>query len=493
MLALVASLLPAAASAQQAPEGTHSDTMEFVANLPYGDRFGLDENYGTDSDFITMPVDGELRSVGVFGSIHNGAFIMDVTDGVPEELGWYSCGIGQGDVQVFQRGEGEDVRTYFTFTDDGYSRAGLSDCVVWGEEHRKFSETREGSYIVDITDPSSPQTVNFVPFPLGSHNQTVHPSGDYLYNSNSELITNIASSAIEIWDITDLDAPVQLESLAIPPVPASLGNDSHDITFNADGTRAYSAALSQTLVIDTTDPANPSIIGTVVDPTINVHHQANNVTIDDPLLGEQEFLLIEDEFAGAVGPEPQCPSGGVHVYNITGELEAAPVKVGYWNLGDPRLKSESGLKSCTAHVFDIHEDAAIMTISYYDGGVRVVDLSGLVGVAVGGQGAAGMRELGYYYFDDSNSWSVKTDRITVDEDGTLDFFLYSDDINRGLDVFRFHGARAAAGTGADVWLTPEAAAVQLAGVTMPDTYRPFCLLRDRGVTGAPTLASLTLI
>ena len=48
-----------------------------------------------------------------------------------------------------------------------------------------------------------------------------------------------------------------MQDYPIPFVPLSLGSESHDITFNADGTRAYSAALSQTLVLDTTDPANP--------------------------------------------------------------------------------------------------------------------------------------------------------------------------------------------------------------------------------------------
>ena len=41
------------------------------------------------------------------------------------------------------------------------------------------------------------------------------------------------------------------------------------------------------------------------------------------------------------------------------------------------------------HVFEIHEDAQVMTIAFYNGGVRVVDLCGLVGVALGGTQIAG--------------------------------------------------------------------------------------------------------
>ena len=39
--------------------------------------------------------------------------------------------------------------------------------------------------------------------PQGSHNQTVHPSGDYLYNSNSQLYTTALNAGIEVYDIRD--------------------------------------------------------------------------------------------------------------------------------------------------------------------------------------------------------------------------------------------------------------------------------------------------
>src|SRR3712207_7205287 len=38
------------------------------------------------------------------------------------------------------------------------------------------------------------------------------------------------------------------------PTRPGLGTESHDISFSKDGTRAYSAALSQGVVIDTTNP-----------------------------------------------------------------------------------------------------------------------------------------------------------------------------------------------------------------------------------------------
>ena len=56
---------------------------------------------------------------------------------------------------------------------------------------------------------------------------------------------------------------------------------------------------------------------------------------------------------------------------------------------------------------------------------------------------AGMKEIGYFYFPNSDTWSVKTNRI--EEDGT--FYVYAADTARMLDVFHVDlGDAPAAGT-----------------------------------------------
>ena len=54
-----------------------------------------------------------------------------------------------------------------------------------------------------------------------------------------------------------------------------------------------------------------------------------------------------------------------------------------------------------------------MTIAYYNGGVRVVDLSGLTGISLGTTSISGegMKEIGYYRDEDGDSWSAKTPQI----------------------------------------------------------------------------------
>jgi hypothetical protein len=473
--------------------------MEHVANLTYEDRYGTRPNQGSDLEFATIPVTVERevprgngrgnappriettteeRTFSFAGSYTNGLQIIDVTTPeAPELVAVYDCAIAQGDVQVFER----DGRWLVAYTrDSGYASATRTESTCFQEaEALGFGAAGElgpGTFIADVTDPSDPTTVSFVSFRKGSHNQTVHPSGDYLYNSNSELITSVVGEVgIEVVDIRDLSAPEQVAFLPLPIRPG-LGTESHDITFSSDGDRAFSAALSQTVIIDSSDPADPSIISSIIDPMINVEHQSDPVTIVDPILGERDFLIIEDEFVGALGTG-QCPNGGVHVYDITGDLEQDPVKVGYWNvaLAGP---TTGGIDSCTAHVFEIHEDEQLMTIAFYNGGVRVVDLSGLVGVALGETGV-GMREVASFRFEDANTWAVKAP--FVDRDGV--FHIYGNDQRRGFDVYQVDltgGAENAETAARDGWLTPEeleTLVASLPAVEQPDRDPFTCLIR----------------
>ena len=450
VLSLVGALIPGTAAAE---EGVHSDNMTHIGNIGYEARNGDTPNFGTDIEFARL----QGRQYALAGSYRNGLQIVDISN--PEAASVaavYDCGVTQGDVQVFKRGS----RTFVTYTSDTFGD-GTSTCyeeaaALGFEVLKPTGEGRNGTFIAEVTDPLNPRTVSFVDVPQGSHNQTVHPSGNFLYNSNSDLITS-AMPAIEVYDIRDFAKPELATELALPTRPG-LGTESHDITFNASGSRAYSAALSQGVIINTEDPAAPEIVTSFLDPAINVWHQSNPVTLTAEDGTEREFLIVEDEVAGAVGTG-QCPNGGVHVYDITGDNEQNPVKVGYWNIDEVR-PTTSPEHSCTAHVFDIHEKEGIMTIAYYNGGVRVVDISNLVGISLGDDTSvtgAGMRELGFYRFEDSDTWSAKTPRINRNGD----FYLYGNDMARGLDIF-FYDAGGKQSKNRGRWMTPAEAELELA-------------------------------
>ena len=420
----------------QATEGDRSENLEFVKNLQYEKRNGATINGGSDIEFAR--VGG--RQYALAGSYFNGMQIVDITRPRDARVASvYDCGVTQGDIQVFRQASkpGRVFASYASDTQgDGTSTCYREAAALGFETLKPNGQGRNGTFIADITDPLNPVTVSFIEVTQGSHNQTIHPSGNYLYNSNSDLITSF-QPAIEVFDISNFLAPAKVAELELPARPG-LGTESHDITFRSDGDRAYSAALSQGVVINTEDPGAPSIVSSWLDPAINVWHQADPFSTRDSSGKRRDFVLVEDEFAGAAGG-PACPSGGFHVYEVTGELEQAPEKVGYWNIDDVSYSGQPD-GTCTAHVFRIHEREQLMTVAFYNGGVRVVDLSGLSGISLGSSQLTGegMKEIGYYRFPDSNTWAAKTPQI---DRRTGDFHLYGNDRGRGLDVYRFEGER----------------------------------------------------
>ncbi len=470
-LALLVGLLPAVSAASAgAAEGTASDNMRHVKNLPYQFKYGQTRSFGTDIEFAELGG----RQYAFAGSYDNGLQIVDITDPENAQIAAvYDCGVLQGDVQIFKQGD----RTFATYTSENTSAIKVeSRCVRELAPTATAANKRPayGTYIVDITDPLNPTSAGFISVPEGSHNGTVHPSGNYFYNSNSNLYTNTITDkggqpGIEIYDIRNVREPRRVAQLNLPFVPASLGTESHDLTFNTSGSRAYSAALSQGVIINTEDPAAPKIVSTIIDPTINVWHQSDPVTLTAADGTKRDFLIIEDEYAGAAGG-PHCPSGGVHVYETTGAMEARPVKVGYWNIDDMRLTSPTG--RCTAHVFDIHEKQGIMTMAFYNGGVRVIDISGLTGIGLGDTALVGspMKEIGSFYFPNSDTWSAKTPKIQ----GNGDFYLYGNDVNRGLDIYKF-SAKGKPSQAQGRWMTPKEKQAA-SSTSMTADYKPFCLL-----------------
>ena len=265
---------------------------------------------------------------------------------------------------------------------------------------------------------------------------TIHPSGDYLYNSNSDLATSTRPS-ITIYDVSRPARPEKVRDFPIPYVPTSLGSESHDITFNATGSRAYSAALSQSLILDTTNPRRPRIVSTEVDPAVNVAHQADPFTLRRPDGSRRTLMIVTDERAGAAA-SAECPGGGLHVYDVTGAKEEDPEKIGTWFI--PAATVQDGA-TCTSHVLRIYPRQEMATIAWYAQGVRVLDLSRLAtfegnAASVGFGAGVGIREVGHYVMPDADTWSFKTDRISADGS----FFGYGNDLVRGFDVYRYDGS-----------------------------------------------------
>lgn len=315
----LAALLVATLGAHEDPELRTSDNVRFVTNVTFDTPYDDASAAATDMDFMTAAVEERVprgrserggppqtveRDFAFVGMYKNGMQVVDITEPEqPQVVATYDCAVAQADVFLFER---PDLgRTFVAYSSD----------VIASQTHyssrchadNDVEEGQYGTFIIDVTDPYDPQSVSFIPFPRGTHQVTIDPSGMWVYSSPSAVVTT-QPGQLHVADVSDPWNPGGAQ-----PIELLTGLDAHDIIFSEDGDRAYAAALTHTLVLDTSDPGDPQVIGRILDATVNIHHEAHPYTTVDETTGiEHTFLLVVDEFAGAAGNEV-CPGGGVHV------------------------------------------------------------------------------------------------------------------------------------------------------------------------------------
>lgn len=496
-----------------ADEADASETVEHRANVAYDTPWPQGSTRASDSDFVTaeihpntVPRPGENapdgvhwyrddmaeadypqrvaqqreRVFNVMGTYWHGMQIVDITDrDDPVRVAAYDCRVAQADVFAFEQGSGDQARTYAAYSQDAAAAQSPEGSYCHAANGTEDSNAR-GTYLVELTDPFRPADRGFLEMAKGTHQVTVHPSGDYVYNSAAVVVTD-EPGFIEVYDVADIaDRPRGAWGYEIvDKIELLTGLDSHDLTFDDDGDRAYSAALNHSAVIDTSDPRANEVIGRVYDPSINIHHDAHAITA-----GDRDLLLIGDELAGAAG-NGYCPGGGIHVFDITGELERAPVKVGAFFIPDVRPAGFGGGTgeelTCTAHVIQPIEEQELLVVAWYNAGLRVLDYSGLAetggaGLQVGADNESlspGIRQIAWGRFPDSRLWSAK---VYPGDFGDDQLHVYGGDTVRSLDVWRVDvaGARgdAPSGDAAGRWMGADEAtrhgliAKQLLGLSL---------------------------
>lgn len=441
VLALVAGLcLPLTGNA--APPGplAAAPNMKQVANLSW--------KGGTDLEIVKIK--GKRYVVAGAQNNYNkttspGLRVVDVNNPAkPRVAGYLPCNTSQNDIQV--RGTLAFLAVDFNAKADPEDRR---DC--WTQLN---ASPATGVIVVDIANPARPTAVGFVPVKTGAHNTTVHPTRPYLYVSESESLSTDAAKKtampVHVVDFSKPRAPKVVKTFTM-----GAGDSAHDITFNAKGNRAYVASGfgGMTVILDTTNVLEPTVVGRVVDPAINFAHQSDATP-------DGKYLLVTDELVGAEG-NLYCPGGGIHVWDISNE--AAPVKVGAYFIPDSYPSADEGPRPnpvgvgpkifrCTAHVMRIAPDGKTLVMAWYAQGVQVLDLSGLPGVSVGAagtDGGVGIKRIAQWSTDGVDAWSAK-----MDDRG----FIFTGDTGRGMDVVKFdRKAAAARPVHPGVWLDPQAA------------------------------------
>ena len=385
----VAGLLVTAlvAPAQAAPLKGEGEGLKIVANIAYSG--------GTDMEYAKIKGrDYAFASNGFApGDEPAGFRVIDISkQEKPKEVAFLPCRMNQGDVQLSWN------KKYLYMASD--SAGGPDACLGVG---------KEGFQIFDISNPKKPKAVGFAETG-SSHNVTAHPTKPYVYNSSSLSGTG----AIQIWNVKNPKKPELVqEMLTIPLSP-------HDISFNSDGSKIVTAAINHFDIYDTSDPEDPSLVYAGQCPGCSITHDAK-WTPDD------SGLIIGDEGGGGSGYP--CPGGALYFYQIQGGM--VPVLTGIYE-PDEFVVARDGQTTagaCTSHVMELSDDGKQLAISWYTAGTRYLDVSAMMGVAVGGDGGGGVAELGWFMPDGGSTWSSKF----LNSDGK---YIFSNDMNRGFDVFK---------------------------------------------------------
>ena len=372
-----------------------------------------------------------------------------------------------------------------------------------------------GLHIVDTSNPSSPEVVAWLDDAGGGTNHTAtcaDAACEWIYG-NRGAIYHVPSDADGAEDITTLDNRwFDLDERVTSS--HALNRSVHSDPETLQPVTIMISDSEPRLIMDATDPANPVLLATS-DPADHEgdgflqHNNARPNAADwtprssdggtsrgpgsglpgtaSPKAGaipggtKHAAVLPDgtDPFGGHLRPGelvignsesnvvPRCDdqSGGLTTFSIADFDQGATMEPlhtfrpvnGTWLDGDPAV---NGL-GCSGHWFDIQDGDDLIAASWYEHGVKVIEVLpdysmqeiGFFQPVVGAAGAA--------------SW-------VVDDDGTE--YIFSTDYERGLDIIRFH-RDAPRATDAEM----RAAALAVTGANpIADAERWICKLGTQG-------------
>lgn len=275
-----------------------------------------------------------------------------------------------------------------------------------------------GFVIIDFTDPANPTTVGRYLSPERTVGANYHPwvqvneQRDIVAISIQEpgaAAVHGGSTGVEFVDISDLTSPTHLGAVDGLEGP-------HSITMIGD---AHVYTTGPTYIIDYSDPANPENLGqpdafcgrqitvdpnhpdrayvgecrqggwSILDTSDPAAPQVVTQFTDLPVAAPYEVMPSPDSSFVGVGDfqsgptHVQCPGGGIHFYDISGEyVEGAsvqePKKIGAWfaPFGGAEYDTNSSNPNwgpCTPHNWDFAPERRIAAAGILSGGHWVFD------------------------------------------------------------------------------------------------------------------------
>ncbi|HVM35952.1 MAG TPA: hypothetical protein VM784_11490 [Actinomycetota bacterium] len=413
-------------------EVARTRNVHHVANLPKSGPFAGESNFGSDLAFW-----GKYA----FQGNYNGIQITDISEPeAPRIVSQIFCPGAQNDVSVWGN-------LLFASVD---SSRNMAECVDQNGNPNVFQSATiksswEGIRIFDWSDPADPKYVGAVETDCGSHTHTLLPD---VANDRALLYVSSYSPSASFPDCrpphdkisivsVPLSNPAAASVVATPVLfpdggrPSGTGRATdgcHDITVYPALNLAAGACTGQGAMLDISNPLNPVKIADISDPNFAFWHSAtffNNGT----------KVLFTDELGGGGGPtcNPTIgPRRGANaIYDISDPRN--PVFLSYYKI--PRTQSNT--ENCVAHngMFLPTPDRDIYVQSWYQGGTSFVDLTD----------ARNPREIGFF-----DRGPLSNERLILGGTWSTYYyngFAYSNDIQQGLDVFKFSDSSAAKASG----------------------------------------------
>jgi hypothetical protein len=369
-----------------------------------------------------------------------------------------------------------------------------------------------GFDIIDITDPAEPSTVGRYATPGANYHSwiSINPTrklAAYSIESPGVAVSHGGSNGVEFVDISDVTAPTLLGEVSGLGSGGAPGNGPHTIRW-IDARYLYTTL--PTHILDVADPADPKDLDTVTVggrplcghefyPDPNIPHRTyvgfcagpgapkwgildttdpakptliSQVQDNDIVNGHEVYPSPDGSFVGVtdyrVGPATgytylQCPGGGIHFYDISGRYISGasltdPKKMGVWfapfKTLNPQADGSStnpNWGSCTTHSWQMQLERDIFAAGLYTAGSWVGDptaatkKSGGLYTEWGGTPGRGLgpttwgNTTGNFFaegdFVNASQWLP----FDVPSDPDAGKYLFTNGLVRGFDILKYTG------------------------------------------------------
>ena len=402
-------------------EIAHSDNLNLIANIPKQGPFAAETAYNSDLAF---------KGNYAFAGNYNGFMVYDISKPAqPKVVTQVLCTGAQNDVSVWRNLLILSVDS--SRSDDSCASTGLS---------ADNKEAWEGIRVFDISNPAQPEYVAAVETACGSHTHTLAPDdrGRNLYVYVSSYFPSATFpdcqpphdriSIVKVPQGAPENSSVVATPVLFPDGGMPAGGYSretsgcHDITAYPKRDVAAGACMGNGILMDISDRTDPVVTEEVSDTeNFAFWHSAT-------FSNDGTKVVFTDELGGGSGPtcNPTVgPNRGANgIYDIVGgQLEFRS----YYKID----RTQSNTENCVAHNGSLIpvQGSDLMVQAWYQGGISVFDFSD----------SSNPEEIAWF-----DRGPVSEERLILGGSWSAYWYngyIYSNDIQKGLDVLELDDPR----------------------------------------------------